>query len=428
MQLEPDYKVELSNKASPHDRPKQNAELVDNTDGENASRSPDLNSFHRSPDPHSQANCMSRLFFHWPYALLRLGMQRTIEEQDLPNISIYESSTHNLLWFERVWNQELMRVQMKNKTDAQVKPSLQRALIMDFLKSTWMIQPLLFGSEVARIVQAISLGYLIQSMTNKSSNGYIWASILTLCNCFTLFEHHHVFFITWRKGMQLRTAAVAAIFSKSLRLSSIHGIHGIPSGQVMNLVSNDVERLLQAALFGSYIIWGPVIGIGSLIAGIQFIGPSFAAGFGLLVLIFVPLQFYLSQKFADLRSKVAALTDSRVTLLSQAVHGVRVMKMSGWEVEFETRIAQVRQAETAQIQKANRLKAWNEAVYYACNVVVSATIFIVHVTTGGVLSSRTVFSTITLINAMQIELTKHFSLGVMVRVQYPSPHFILHLV
>lgn len=227
--------------------------------------------------------------------------------------------------------------------------------------------------------------------------------------------------------MQLRTAAVAAIFSKSLRLSSIHGIHGIPTGQVMNLVSNDVERLLQATLFGSYIIWGPVIGIGSLIAGVQFIGPSFAAGFGLLVCIFVPLQFYLSQKFADLRSKVAILTDTRVTLLSQAVLGVRVMKMSGWEIEFETRIAKVRKAEIAQIQKANRLKAWNEAVYYACNVVVSATVFIVHVASGGILSSRTVFSTITLINAMQIELTKHFSLGVMVRTfhRHLSFHFQL---
>jgi ATP-binding cassette subfamily C (CFTR/MRP) protein 4 len=86
------------------------------------------------------------------------------------------------------------------------------------------------------------------------------------------------------------------------------------------------------------------------------------------------------------------------------------------KVEFETRIANVRNAEIAQIQKAVRLKAWNEAVYYACNVVVSATVFIVHVASGGVLSSRTVFSTITLINAMQIELTKHFSLGIMVRL------------
>jgi ATP-binding cassette subfamily C (CFTR/MRP) protein 4 len=220
-------------------------------------------------------------------------------------------------------------------------------------------------------------------------------------------------------------AAVAAIFSKSLRLSSIVGIHGIPSGQVMNLVSSDVERLVSATLFGSYIIWGPVIAIGSLVAGIQFIGPAFAAGFGLLVCIFVPLQFYLSQRFANLRSKVAVLTDARVTLVSQAVNGCRVMKMSGWEVEFEKRIAKVRQEEIMQIQKANRLKAWNEAVYYACNVVISATIFIVHVASGGILSSRTVFSTITLINAMQIELTKHFSLGVMVRIRYSDVSFLL---
>jgi hypothetical protein len=157
----------------------------------------------RSPDPYAHAGCISRLFFHWPYALLRLGMQRTIQEEDLPEISVNDSSKHNLLWFEKLWQQELSRVkglQQKRKDHGQVKPSLQRALIVDFLKSTWIIQPLLFGSELARILQAISLGYLIESMTLNSSKGYIWATVLTLCNCYTLFEHHHVFFIAWRKG------------------------------------------------------------------------------------------------------------------------------------------------------------------------------------------------------------------------------------
>jgi len=183
----------------------------------------------------------------------------------------------------------------------------------------------------------------------------------------------------------------------------------------MNLVSNDVERFIGAALFGSYIVWGPVIGIAGLIVGIQLIGPAFAAGIGLLIGIFVPLQFYLSHKFARLRSKVATLTDTRVTLLSQAINGVRVMKMSGWETQFEERIAQIRKQEITQIQKANRLKAWNEAIYYAVSVVVSATIFVVHVASGGYLTPRSVFTTITLVNAMQLEMTKHFSLGVMVR-------------
>jgi ATP-binding cassette subfamily C (CFTR/MRP) protein 4 len=378
---------------------------------------------HRKPDPYTQANCLSRLFFHWPYALLHLGMQQTIQEQDLPEISQDDSSQHNLLWFEQIWNQELIRVQTlekEKKTNTRFRPSLLRAVVLSYLKSTWVIQPLLFVSVIARILQAFSLGYLIQNMAEKSSAGYIWATVLALCNCFLFFGHHHVLFITYRKGMQLRSAAIAAIFSKSLRLSSIHGICGVSSGQVMNLVSNDVERLILAAYYGPFIIWGPVFGIGSLISGIHIIGPSFAAGFGLLICIFIPLQFYFSRKFSQLRSNVAVLTDARVTLLSQAVLGVRVMKMNGWEIGFETRLAKARTAEISQILKTSQLTAWNQALYYACNVVISAMVFVVHVASGGVLSTRTVFATITLINAIQLELAKNFSLGVMVSIVFSS--------
>ena len=160
----------------------------------------------RKPDPYDQAKWISRLFFCWPYALLRLGMQKTIEEKDLPEISESDSSRQNLLLFERIWKQELERVRsldMNKKSKSTLglnKPSLQRAVIVELVKSTWMIQPLLFASEVSKIVEAICLGYLIQSMAEKSTDGYIWATVLCLCNGLALFEYHHVFFISWRRG------------------------------------------------------------------------------------------------------------------------------------------------------------------------------------------------------------------------------------
>ena len=102
--------------------------------------------------------------------------------------------------------------------------------------------------------------------------------------------------------MQFRIASVAAVFSKALRLSSVGG-HTSP-GQIMNLISNDVERYLITTLFISYLFWAPVQAIGILFVGIYIIGYSFAAGVLLLVTFFVPLQFYLSKKFGILRSRV----------------------------------------------------------------------------------------------------------------------------
>ncbi len=267
----------------------------------------------RPPNPLSQASLLSKSFFRWPFSLLKLGMERSLEEHDLPHIMEQESSVHNRNLFEKVWNDELERVEKYNSTNKKkIKPMLHRALLMDFIKSTWIIQPIMCASAISRVVMAIAIGNLTQAFIAKDGmEGYLWAGILVLCNIIVLMEHHHVFFITGRKGMNMRTAAVAAIFSKSLRLSSIGISHGsdttthITSGQIMNLVSNDVERFFHACLFISYVVWAPLQTIGVLIIGIKLIGSVFVVGMGLLMFIFVPIQVYLSKKFASVRSKVS---------------------------------------------------------------------------------------------------------------------------
>lgn len=238
--------------------------------------------------------------------------------------------------------------------------------------------------------------------------------------------------------MQLRIAAIAVIYSKSLRLSSIGGSLSTSSGQVVNLASNDVERFLFGSLFLPYLFWGPLEAIVVLIIGLLQIGPSFGAGYAVL-LIFVPLQFVLSNQFATIRSQVrcfeaiynsferytdpfdveslqvAAITDERVSLLSQAIGGIRVIKMNGWELQFADKIYRVRQKEIAKVQKTGRLKAANEAIFFSTNVSVAIAIFLCHVWTGHVLTTFDVFTTFTLINVVQITMTKFFAYAIMVR-------------
>lgn len=362
----------------------------------------------RKPNPLKQASLLSRLFFIWPYPLLKLGMERPLEESDLPEILDSDRSSVNRKYLDRLWQEEKLR-HGKNA-------SLHRAILRDFFSSLWFIQPLLLATVVAKVVQAVALGELLQSLQGGGREGYWWAGLLVLCGAVILFEHHHVFMFTWHKGMQLRIAAVASIYDKSLRLSSTNQEAAASSGRVMNLASNDVERFIMAALFINYIFWAPVQSLAILGVGIKLLGPAFASGFALLIVIFVPMQSYLSHLFAKYRSKIAAITDKRVTLVSQAIFGARVMKMSGWEWQFYERIQRIRKEEIEQTMRANRLKAWNEALFFSANVCISIVIFLVHVGTGGVLTPGSVFTVLTLVNVLQLEVTKHVSLGVMVRM------------
>ncbi|KAG7350940.1 multidrug ABC transporter permease/ATPase [Nitzschia inconspicua] len=359
----------------------------------------------RPPNMMASASRISRLLFKWPYPLLKLGLERPLEDSDLPEILRQDTSRYNREYLQALWQRERER----NPRN----PSLHRAMLIDFFRSIWYVQPLLAAAATAKIVQAVVLGRLIETFETDDDRGYLWAGLLVACGVVILFEHHHVFFVTWRKGMQLRISCVAAIYDKSLKLSSTHQDTSQSTGKIMNLASNDVERFLLAALFISHLIWSPLQSIAILVVGWLQVGPSFAAGFGLLVFGFVPFQFYLSNRFAFFRSKIAAITDSRVNFVSQAVHGARVMKMSGYEWRFLDRIANWRAQEVDQIQRANRLKAWNEALFFSANVVISLVIFLVHVFIGGTLTAGKVFTVFTLINIMQLEMTKHVSLGVM---------------
>eukprot|EP00550_Attheya_septentrionalis_P002538 CAMPEP_0198285332 /NCGR_PEP_ID=MMETSP1449-20131203/4662_1 /TAXON_ID=420275 /ORGANISM="Attheya septentrionalis, Strain CCMP2084" /LENGTH=1282 /DNA_ID=CAMNT_0043982737 /DNA_START=271 /DNA_END=4119 /DNA_ORIENTATION=+ len=351
---------------------------------------------------------------------MKIGLKRPIRDVDLPENAPTESSEVNLKMMDRMWSNEQSRVAQINErrkltNKPPVRPSLHRAILLDFLRSVWYVQPLMGVGVVAKVVQSVALGLLIETfdVNSNSRDGYVWAAVLVLCGAVIFMEHHHSFFFTWRKGMQLRIGCVASIYSKSLRLRSNGGIDAASTGKIMNLASNDVERFLRAALFISFLFWAPVESIAILIIGLQIIGPAFAAGFILLCFFFVPLQFYLSRRFASFRSTIAAITDARMTLVSQAVSGSRVMKMNGWEQQFEERISKIRKREVHQIQRANKLKAWNESIYFSSNIVISIVTFIVHVATGGELTPRNVFTTMAMINVVQLELVKFASLGVM---------------
>jgi len=269
--------------------------------------------------------------------------------------------------------------------------------------------------------QAICLGRLIEFFEENNENdstvnpndGYIWAMGLVLCGLYVTLEHHHVFFFNSRKGMQFRVSSVAAIFDKALRLSSTHQETLSNYGRTVNLASNDAETFYYATNFVSFIVWSPLLAVGILLTGTIMVGWAFASGIGVLVVVFVPAQLWLSGSFAKYRSRIAAITDQRLNFVSQAVRGARVMKLAGYETLFLERIQSYRAKEVMQLERANRLKATNEALFFVSNIVVSYIIFLLHVLSGNTLRTGDVFLVFTLVNVIQMELAKSLSLSVM---------------
>ncbi|KAL3802767.1 hypothetical protein HJC23_007544 [Cyclotella cryptica] len=376
----------------------------------------------RPPHPFLHATLLSKLLFIWPNTFMNKthsdGSSSILQECDLPEVLPNDSSQKNLNDFRTMWEKEKQRAatvmerHRRTHGDKTVSahvppppsahPSLRRAYAMDFLTSLWFVQPIdgIGGTTLCRMVQKPwPLGYLLQSFEGAGCGGGPlgrgyggeWICRFDGTSSCVLLD------LEERNAISASPPLPQSTTNPSVPLSSTSNIE---------LLSSKKGKTSTFHLRGKLVV--AILGVGWFV-----IGWSFAAGFGLLIFVFVPMQFHLSKKFAILRGKIARITDERVTQVSQAVSGVRVMKMAGWEENFEQRVASIRSAEVGQIERVNRYRALNEAIFYFCNVATSVVIFIIHVAHGGLLTPRTVFTTMVLINIAQLEITKHFSLGVM---------------
>lgn len=172
----------------------------------------------RPPHPFLHASLLSKLLFIWPYSLMNKthpdGSKHIIQESDLPGVLLDDSSKRNLSAFQAMWNDEkaraakvMERFKIQNRDSTKpmqipkaAYPSLRRALVRDFLKTLWFVQPIMGLAAFCKMTQAVALGYLLQSFEDENGNGYVWAGVMAATGFVVLMEHHHVFFWTWRRG------------------------------------------------------------------------------------------------------------------------------------------------------------------------------------------------------------------------------------
>ena len=104
-------------------------------------------------------------------------------------------------------------------------------------------------------------------------------------------------------------------------------------GQMVNFLSNDVNRYDNCTLFIHYLWSAPLQLLIVVFLTWQQIGPSTLMG-AALVLLFVPLQSWIGRVFSKLRLMTAEKTDKRIRIMSEIINGMKVIKMYAWETPF----------------------------------------------------------------------------------------------
>ncbi|XP_032773586.1 multidrug resistance-associated protein 4 [Rattus rattus] len=360
------------------------------------------------PNPLQDANLCSRLFFWWLNPLFKAGHKRRLEEDDMFSVLPEDRSKHLGEELQGYWDKEVLRA----KKDAR-KPSLTKAIVKCYWKSYLILGIFTLIEETTRVVQPIFLGKIIDYFEKYDPDdsaalhtAYGYAGVLSLCTLILAILHHLYFYHVQCAGMRIRVAMCHMIYRKALRLSN-SAMGKTTTGQIVNLLSNDVNKFDQVTIFLHFLWAGPLQAIGVTVLLWVEIGISCLAGMAILVIL-LPLQSCIGKLFSSLRSKTAAFTDARIRTMNEVITGMRIIKMYAWEKSFADLITNLRKKEISKILGSSYLRGMNMASFFIANKVILFVTFTTYVLLGNKITASHVFVAMTLYGAVRLTVTLFF--------------------
>ncbi|KAM9049659.1 ATP-binding cassette sub-family C member 4 isoform 2-T2 [Megaptera novaeangliae] len=360
------------------------------------------------PNPLQDANLCSRVLFWWLNPLFKIGHKRRLEEDDMYSVLPEDRSKHLGEELQGYWDQEVLRAEKATR-----EPSLTKAIIKCYWKSYLVLGIFTLIEESTRVVQPIILGKIIGYFENYNPTdsaalyeAYGYAGVLSACTLVLAILHHLYFYHVQCAGMRLRVAMCHMIHRKALRLSNL-AMGKTTTGQIVNLLSNDVNRFDQVTIFLHFLWAGPLQAIIVTILLWMEIGISCLAGMAVLIIL-LPLQSCIGKLFSSLRSKTAAFTDTRIRTMNEVITGIRIIKMYGWEKSFADLITSLRRKEISKILRSSYLRGMNLASFFVASKIIVFVTFTTYVLLGNVITASRVFVAVTLYGAVRLTVTLFF--------------------
>ncbi|EDV27233.1 uncharacterized protein TRIADDRAFT_54972 [Trichoplax adhaerens] len=292
--------------------------------------------------------------FWWLNKLFRISSKRRLEVEDLFQISSDDKSDTLLKNFDREWNKEL---QLRESGS---KPSLLRALLRLHGFGYLMLSIPCLIAQSGRAVYPILIGLLVESFlpqsTASKTEQYLYALGLCITAFGIIFFEQLYYFKAYRFGWQLRVALSAAVYRKTLKLSS-GAVSRITTGRIVNILANDMLKFNDVTKYLTF-LW---VGTATAIAMIAILWLQIGiATFGVIsvVALVLGLKSYVASLLATERLRYLKYADERVKIMNEIITGMRVIKMYAWEKSFAKVVTAIRKKEIKHILRIAYMRAF----------------------------------------------------------------------
>ncbi|XP_043270601.1 multidrug resistance-associated protein 1 isoform X1 [Venturia canescens] len=375
------------------------------------------------PCPEQAAGFPSRMLFVWFDPLAWQGFKKPLEVKDLWSMNPEDTAKEIVPRFDKYWNSS----QRKSENAQAAKASFRKASgQVDFnsgrkKKVASVLMPLckafgptfIFGAflkllmDILTFVSPLLLERLIAFIDGPEEmwKGYLYATLLLLTATIQTIVLSQYFNRMFLVGLRIRTALIAAIYRKALRMSNAARKESTV-GEIVNLMSVDAQRFMDLTAYINMLWSAPLQIAFALIFLWRKLGPSVFAGLAVMIIL-IPVNGMIANKVKTLQIRQMKSKDERVKLMNEVLNGIKVLKLYAWEPSFEQQILAIRTKEIQVLKEAAYLNAGTSFIWSCAPFLVSLVSFatFVMINDENHLDSTTAFVSLSLFNILRFPLS-----------------------
>uniref|UniRef100_A0A803L033 ABC-type xenobiotic transporter n=1 Tax=Chenopodium quinoa TaxID=63459 RepID=A0A803L033_CHEQI len=347
--------------------------------------------------PYSKAGFFSKATFYWVGSLITKGNHKTsLDLDDVPPLPLDNNASELFVMFSKSLEHANGKV-----TSMQLFKSM---IIMSWANILWTF--------VLNLVEtlAINVGpYLIDSfvqylngvkVSSTARTGYVLISAFVVAKLVACVSEKHSNFRVEIITLKTRAALIQSIYTKALTLPCTSKEEGRTTGELINVMSVDAERVAQ---FGAY-VHDPWVIVLQLVLALSILyatlGLASIAAFVSTVLVM--LAYYPVSKLFDKNYKnLMQSKDKRMQVTAEILRNMKILKLQAWDMKFLNKILGLRDVENEWLKKTATCLAVTACVFWIAPTFVSLVTFSTCLLIGVPLESGKVLSAIATFKILQ---------------------------
>jgi ABC-type multidrug transport system fused ATPase/permease subunit len=321
--------------------------------------------------------------------LIRLGAAKTLQVEDLPVLPATLTPSGASHRFQTL----SLSGPWRFVASILVAPGRQMLAVLGIvtaLIATGIFVPVAMGALIGRLAELAN-----GSGSIAAGLGLTLVFALSMAARAVLLQHY---FDGILKMEQLIISGVNhRIYAQALRLTRA-ARRDKPVGDIVNHMGTDTDAVAEMPIVAAELYYAAGIIGGVTVAAYLYIGPAVFAALATLA-VMSPFCQRIAKRFVTHDDEILKFRDQRVSLMSQVVAGIRVVKFLAWESRLTEQIGAIRGKEVDERKKLAWAQSWSVLAFLGAQTLAHVAALGAYIWQGGdaaKLDAATVFAVIAL--------------------------------